>query len=474
MGRKNQIGSVILAWIVVQAFANSAAANDRGIVSRIAFGSCARQDKPQPIWETVLAAKPDLFLSLGDNIYGDTQDMAVMKKKYDQLAAIPGWQKLRKACRILATWDDHDYGVNDGGAEYPKKDESQQLFLDFFGIAKDSPRRMQKGVYHAEVFGPPEKRVQVILLDTRYFRSPLKKKAGKRPFGEGPYEPGSDTEATMLGETQWQWLEKQLKVPAQVRILVSSIQVVAQDHGWEKWMNLPHERERLYHLIKDSKATGLVCVSGDRHLAELSMMDAGLGYPLYDITSSGLTEGSPKWRKLEVNRHRVATRNWGNNFGLITIDWDQGDPLLRLQIRDEEGEVTIQEKLSLSLLQPGAIKNKFVAAAVRINNIVMSADLVKKWLNKEVTLEMKVAATGETKKGDLVFLNSALDRTSDDNFTVVLDKKAQASLAKAGIPLPRTHFEGKAIRVVGTLSLFSGRPQIIVAGADRIEISADK
>jgi alkaline phosphatase D len=453
---------ILAATVIVRA-------DEKRTLRHIAFGSCARQDKPQPIWDAVVAAKPDIFLSLGDNIYGDTQDMAVMKKKYDMLAAIPGWQKLTKTCPILATWDDHDYGVNDGGAEYPKKDESQQLFLDFFGVAKDSPRRKQKGVYHAEVFGPPEQRVQVIVLDTRYFRSPLKKKAGKTPFGEGPYEASSDTTATMLGDTQWQWLAEQLKVPAKLRILMTSVQMVAQDHGWEKWQNFPHERERLYKLIKDAKAGGIVCVSGDRHLAELSMMDAGIGYPLYDLTSSGLTEASQKWRKLEVNRHRVATMNWGNNFGLITIDWSKDDPLVRLQIRDEDGEVTIQEKLPLSMLQPGALKPKDVASAVRLNGKVLSAELVKELLMKEVTLEMKVLATGASKTSDLVFLNSAYDRTSDENFTVVLDKKAQARLAEAGIKLPRTHFEGKSIRVVGTLSLFSGRPQIVVSSADKIE-----
>src|SRR3954447_19771 len=103
-----------------------ASGDEQLVLTRIAFGSCARQDKPQPIWEAIVAAKPQLFLSLGDNIYGDTQDMAVMKKKYDQVAAIPVFQKLKQTCPILAAWDDHDYGVNDGGAEYPKKDESQQ------------------------------------------------------------------------------------------------------------------------------------------------------------------------------------------------------------------------------------------------------------------------------------------------------------------------------------------------------------
>lgn len=459
---------IVAGLILMGAWNARGDANDKLILSRIAFGSCARQDKPQPIWDEVVATKPDIYLALGDNIYADTKDMAVMKKKYEQLAAVPGWQKLKAACPMMATWDDHDFGVNDGGADYPKRDESQQLFLDFFGVAKDSPRRKQKGIYHAETFGPPEKRVQVIALDARYFRSPYKKKTVKVP-NEGPYEPSSDTKATMLGEEQWQWLETQLKAPAKIRIIMTSVQIVPQDHGWEKWYNLPHERERFFKLLKDTKAAGVVFVSGDRHLAELSVMDAGIGYPLYDLTSSGLTEANQKWRKLEVNRHRLATMNWGNNFGMVTIDWSMNDPLLRLQIRDESGEVTIQEKLPLSLLQPGAIKSKTPSSIARIDGKLMTAELVKELLNKEVTVELKVVATGETKKGDLAFLNSHLDRSSDENFTVVLNKEVRAGLAKAGIALPRTHFEGKTIRVLGLLTLFNGRPQIIVADAAKIQ-----
>src|SRR5262245_27222992 len=77
---------------------------------RIAFGSCASQEKPQPIWDAVVAARPDLFLFLGDNIYGDTDNAEVLKAKYAQLAAVPGYQKLLQTCPVLATWDDHDYG----------------------------------------------------------------------------------------------------------------------------------------------------------------------------------------------------------------------------------------------------------------------------------------------------------------------------------------------------------------------------
>ncbi|MCS7167118.1 MAG: alkaline phosphatase D family protein [Gemmatales bacterium] len=331
---------------------------DKGkTISRIAFGSCAHQDKPQPIWDAVLAQKPDLFIFLGDNIYADTEDMEVMKAKYEKLAAVPGFQRLRQICPILATWDDHDYGKDDAGTEYPKKRESQQIFLDFFGEPADSPRRKQEGVYDAVILGPEGRRVQIILLDTRYFRSPLKRKPEKPKSREGPYLPNPDPQATILGETQWRWLETQLRQPAELRIIASSIQVIPEDHHWEKWANFPHERQRLFQLIRDTRAAGVIFISGDRHLAELSMMDGGVGYPLYDLTSSGLTQADKTFGRWELNRHRIGTMFWGNNFGMIVIEWDKKDPQLRLQIRDEEGDLFLQQKIPLSWLEPGVLKS---------------------------------------------------------------------------------------------------------------------
>ncbi len=458
-------------WLTVflASFACSQAQDTGQPLTRIAFGSCAQQNRPQPIWDAVIAAKPDLFLFIGDNIYGDTKDMAELRAKYKKLADMPGYRKLLKTCPLLATWDDHDYGWNDAGADYPLRKESQQIFLDFFGIAKDSPRRRQEGVYHAEVFGPPEKRVQVILLDTRYHRSPLKKR-GKFIPGAGPYLPNTDPQATILGDAQWKWLQEQLKVPAKVRLLCSSIQVVAEDHGWEKWMNFPHERARLYKLLRDTGAAGVVILSGDRHLAELSLMDAGLGYPLYDLTSSGLNQGNKFWRKLEKNSHRVATMNFGNNFGLITLAWDKKDPLIGLQIRDEDGDITIQQKIPLSLLQPGAIHTRAGQRARLGTGEPITAAVVKKLLKEKVTVEMEVEATGMSATSGLIFLNSEESRLSDDNFTVVLEKAVQAKLKDAGIKDIRGHFDGKTIRVTGILSTFRDRPQIIVSEPGQIEV----
>ena len=195
----------------------------------IAFGACAHENRPQPIWDAVVAADPDLFIFAGDNIYADTNDMEVMRAKYAKLAAQPGYQELLKTCPVLAVWDDHDFGVNDGGKNYSKKKESARICLDFFGVPKDDPRRTREGIYGSQIIGEEGQRVQIILLDTRYFRDDLEKYKSVEAKPKnivGWYKPTTDTSRTLLGEDQWKWLEGELKKPADVRVIVSSIQVI--------------------------------------------------------------------------------------------------------------------------------------------------------------------------------------------------------------------------------------------------------
>ena len=338
---------------------------DETVVSRIAVGACAKQDQPQPIWDAVIATQPQRFLFIGDNIYGDTEDMAVLKQKYDLLAKQPGYAKLKQICPVLATWDDHDYGANDAGADYPKKRESQQIFLDFYDVPKDDVRRTREGVYSSHVMGPVGKRVQVILLDSRYFRSPLKTgfKPGEPGDGyRGKYAPNTDAGVTMLGETQWKWLAEQLKVPAEIRVIASSVQVVADEHGSEMWGNFPAERQRLFKLIRETGATGVVLFSGDRHLSEISRLAAdhadSVGYPLFDVTTSSLNAPSGNKTRAgvrfanEINSYRVGLTYFDTNFGTLEVDWTQPAPVLRLQVRDEQGGVVLQQRLKLSQLRP--------------------------------------------------------------------------------------------------------------------------
>lgn len=324
-------------------------------LTRIAFGSCAREDRPQPIWETVLSLAPDLFVFAGDNVYNDTEDPVVMRRKWAALDAIEGFARLRTKTPILGTWDDHDYGADDAGRDFAQRDASQAAFLDFLRVPADSPRRTRKGVYHAEIHGPPGRRVQVILLDTRYHRSPLDTFRGTGRARSSAYRPSGDRDQTMLGDDQWAWLEARLREPAELRLIVSSVQFVAGQHRFEKWMNLPRERSRMLRLLDTTGATGVLFLSGDRHHAELSRLDRGDRPPIYDLTASGLNQSvAPKAttpvRDAEPNLWRVGRVFKGHHFGVVEVDWSRRDPLVRLSIVDRDGARPIDRRVRLSRL----------------------------------------------------------------------------------------------------------------------------
>jgi alkaline phosphatase D len=309
----------------------------------------------------VLARNNDLFIFTGDNIYGDSRDMSVLAAKYAKLAAIPGFAKLRETTPLVAVWDDHDFGENDAGGEYPQKDASRRLFLDFWREPADSPRRGRDGIYAAYVFGPPGERVQVILPDLRHNRTALiplelngepydawaKKRIAAGVELPGPYVRNPDPAATMLGERQWAWLERQLEVPAELRLFASSLQVLADFTGWEAWANFARDRDRLFDTIRRKRAHGILFLSGDIHYAELSTYSLNLPYPMWDLTSSGLTE---EWRVPTPNANRASEVVADANFGFIDIDWKGAATTLAFGITDHRGATRLSFSVPLAEL----------------------------------------------------------------------------------------------------------------------------
>lgn len=265
-------------------------AQARPPLSRIAFGSCADQAKPQPVWDAILAYRPEFFIFAGDNVYGDfnSADATNLRRAYAVAEEIAGYTKLRDSVSHLAIWDDHDYGVNDGGGDFAHKAVAKDIFLDFWKVPATDVRRTREGIYDSRVIGPPGMRVQIILLDVRWFRSPLKRTDQRGAPGKERYVPDPDAAKTMLGETQWAWLAAELRIPAELRLIVSSTQVLAEGHGWERWGNLPLEREKMFDTIRDSGAKGIVFLSGDRHVGALYRETPRGLYPLHEVTSSGL------------------------------------------------------------------------------------------------------------------------------------------------------------------------------------------
>jgi alkaline phosphatase D len=326
-----------------------APAGEAGV--RIAFGSCLRQ------WQAILDADPDVFLFLGDNVYTDigpyrtAPEPERIARAYEELGRQPGYLALRRRTPVFAIWDDHDYGRDNAGADYPWKETSEAHFLDFFNVPADAEERARPGTYAVRYLGDGAHRVQLLLLDTRYFRSPLR-------FGEPDPAcprvnllPETDAGATLLGAQQWRWLEARLREPARLRIIASSIQVIPDGHCFEKWANFPRERERLFDLIRSTGAAGVVIVSGDRHLAEISRLPGDrVGYPLYEITASGMNSAGAG--KGEQNPYRVTPDNVRrDNFGMILVDWEQEDVPIWLQIRDSEGNIVQQTGIRLSDLR---------------------------------------------------------------------------------------------------------------------------
>ncbi|XP_071700699.1 uncharacterized protein [Rutidosis leptorrhynchoides] len=382
------MSSTITIVLLVFSFINTTTAvggGKEGLISRLAFGSCANQTSPQPIWDAIVDYRPQVFIWLGDNIYGDIRrpfklfgnertigpwknvprfvpaSVEEMQSKYSVAKTNHGYSRLRKISKVIGTWDDHDYGLNDAGKEFKGKDVNQKLMLDFLDEPHDSPRRKQAGVYTSYTFGPKGREIKVILLDTRYHRDPLR------------------SDGTILGAAQWTWLEKELNgQPSAITIIGSSIQVLSNLSActgplfyMESWGRFPSERKRLFNLISNSKRDGVFFISGDVHFGEITRFDCATGYPLYDITSSGLTQAVEKvipsflheglrflaWitpttmRVLNGNcKHKSCT--YGQpNFGVIEVNWDANPVSLTFEVRGVSGEAVNSVTTSLSELQ---------------------------------------------------------------------------------------------------------------------------
>lgn len=328
-------------------------------VLRIAFGSCVSQRKVQHIWASILEHRPQAFVLMGDGVYPEHEGVGMpvleqIEAAYAQAARRTELKAFRENVPVIATWDDNDYGGSDIGASFEHKQSSRDLFLQFWADPDErNERNRDSGIYGAWEFGSDTRRTQIILLDLRYSRSEwAHTEAGYletlRASGFGPYSSSEDADVTMLGDEQWKWLECCLRRPARLRILVSSIQCVPEGRGWESWSNFPAEKARLLRLIRSTGAEGLVILSGDTHYAEISRLQAeAVGYPLWEITSSGLTE---QWPTPGPNAHRVGAAYPRPNYGLMHVNWVSKPPLIVFEIYSDAGVLLRQQSITLDSL----------------------------------------------------------------------------------------------------------------------------
>ncbi|MFZ3230328.1 MAG: alkaline phosphatase D family protein [Pseudobdellovibrio sp.] len=313
-------------------------------ITSIATGSCADQDQPQPIWKTIESNNPNLFIFSGDTLYASSPTQKPISEQYRKLKLIPEYRSIREKVPFMAIWDDHDFGINDGGSTNPEKEVARTEFLKQWSYLKFSLPPKQKALYHSKIFGSKKQKVQIIMLDTRWDRSDLTKNPDDKydPNSKEsnnfprPYIADTDKTKHFLSQEQWAWLEHELKQPAELRLLVSSIQVIPDDHNFEKWGNFPNEKEKLLALIQKTKAKNLIILSGDRHMASIARTDIKKTGPIYEMTSSGLNKPT-KPGNIISDKTYLADGYGPVNFGLILINWDKR--IATLQVKSLENEV---------------------------------------------------------------------------------------------------------------------------------------
>ena len=329
----------------------SAALDADTTVTRIALGSCFSPYESDSIFAEIAQQRPDVFLFMGDNVYArdESEDPQLnsLREAYAALAQAKSFAALRQRTPLLAAWDDHDYGQNDVGSGFYAREYSEQLFEHVWSVPSSDPRRQHPGTYFSTMVGPVGQRVQFIVLDTRFFSSPYTLNPDQKI---GRYTASTDPKQNMLGEAQWRWLSQELAKPADLRILLSSIQVVAAGHFWESWAMMPQEQQRLYELLAGTD--NLLIVSGDRHSGAIYERTDVAPYPLYELTSSSLNIPLTSFvddPQDEPGPYRLTNPYYEANYGLIEIDWQAGQ--LQLQLRDINSEIVAQQSISLSALQ---------------------------------------------------------------------------------------------------------------------------
>ncbi len=318
---------------------------------RIAIGSCAYindKDYDQPgepyggnyeIFQTIAKQKPDAMIWLGDNIYyreADWLNETAMRYRWAHGRSLPEMRELLASTHHYAIWDDHDFGPNDSDRSYRVPETSLRVFKDYWANASygtaDTPG----------VFGRFEwNDVEFFLLDDRYYRSP----------NNAP----NNAKKEMFGEKQMQWLKDCLvSSNAPFKIIAGGNQMMNQLAPLEAFKVFPEEQQSLINFIREAKVSGVLFISGDRHLSELIKRVEPNLYPLYDFTSSPLTSrvATIKTKEEENNPARVpGTLVLGvRNFGIIEASGTAKNRKLTLKTVDSTGKEWWKHEISQSEL----------------------------------------------------------------------------------------------------------------------------
>ena len=307
----------------------------------VGFGGGAGWVPPhERMWDTIVKHNPLAFLLLGDNVYIDTPTMPdIQRYCYYRRQSQPEYRRLISRSAIYAIWDDHDFGTNDcfPGPKVREPEWKLPVYHIFrenwvnpaYGGGTDT----HPGCWFDFVIGD----VHFILTDGRYYREHPKKV-------ETP---------SMLGPVQKRWLLSRLKASkGTFKMLISGTPWAfgAKPGSVDPWQGFKAERKEIFDFIERNRIDGVVLLSADRHRSDVWKLNRQVGYPLYELESSRLT-----------NQHRhgamkdpqcLFSYNAKQSFGLLDFDTTKPDPTLTYRVVTIDDEKVHAITLKKSQLTP--------------------------------------------------------------------------------------------------------------------------
>jgi alkaline phosphatase D len=261
---------------------------------RFAFASCQHYETGlYTAYEHMAREDLDLVLHLGDYIYENPgrdgqvrrhvgphlRTLDDYRTRHAQYKTDPALQAMHQAAPWIVSWDDHE--VEDNYANLTPGREGEALdsfrmhranayraYYEHMPLRRTSlPNGPDMPLYRRLPFG---RLAEFYVLDTRQYRTDQPCGDGNKAPCEGVYDPA----ATILGETQRNWLLKGLEgSPSKWNVLAQQVMMARVDfspgpevtHGMDHWSGYEMDRRRVLRFLHERKVANPVVLAGDIH-----------------------------------------------------------------------------------------------------------------------------------------------------------------------------------------------------------------
>jgi len=314
----------------------------------VSFVSCV-DIEPNAMWKEMEQLNVDMLCLMGDTPYIDKSDLSFVRARHRALLQMPELASLIRHTPTVGTWDDHDFGLNNGNGRNMLEGKPNTLkgFVDY--RAHNQYGNGKEGVYHKVDLGVME----VFLLDPRYFSQTVP-------------SPVDKTQPTCFGADQWNWLLKNLRA-SQAPFKVLSMGAIWQDKKnteTDDMFTYWYERDALLNVIKDEQISGVVLLGGDIHVARHLIHPKRVGYDLHDfIISPGHTRTIPKLDAYHPSLEWSLVEGW--QFLTLTADGTNDSPTLTAEYRQPNGVVNRKVTMPLKSLTPPATEQPSSSNSLR-------------------------------------------------------------------------------------------------------------